>query len=134
MGWLKKLLDGWLTPVQDGRLTPGEPASYDHTLNVAGVSYRRGYPKSLLRLQGSGDRKFFDCELVREPDNPHDRNAVAVHVDNIGKVGYLPRGDAKRFAAMLDRGDLLRARGSVYVKPNHPNSPGVRLWLWEDEP
>ena len=123
---------GWLTKLLGGGLTPDEPASYDYTMKVAGVSHCPGYPQSLLRLRGSGDRKFFDCELVREPANPHDRNAVAVHIDNIGSVGYVPASEAKRFAAMLDRGVLLRVRGSVEVNPNHPNRPGVRLWVWED--
>lgn len=41
---------------------------------------------------------------VREPDNRHDKNAVAVHFGNRGRVGYLSRGDARRAAAEIDAG------------------------------
>lgn len=40
-------------------------------------------------------------QLVREPQNPHDANAVAVHVHGY-QVGYLARQDAARVAAVMD--------------------------------
>ena len=39
--------------------------------------------------------------LVREPENPHDANAIRVEIDG-GTVGYIPRDDAEDFAEMLD--------------------------------
>lgn len=41
--------------------------------------------------------------LVREPKNPHDRNAVQVDVRG-KKVGYLPRDMAAGIAGLIDRG------------------------------
>lgn len=35
--------------------------------------------------------------LQHEPSNPHDTNAISVHVHNVGKVGYLPKTLAERF-------------------------------------
>lgn len=47
--------------------------------------------------------------LVREPDNPHD--ADAVRIDWRGhKLGYLPRAENVAVAQMLDRGERLQAR------------------------
>lgn len=40
--------------------------------------------------------KLATAQLVMEPRNPHDRNAVAVLIGGT-KVGYLPRGDAPGF-------------------------------------
>jgi hypothetical protein len=40
------------------------------------------------------------AHLVPEPDNPWDRNAVAVYVDS-RKVGYLPRESSAAYAALL---------------------------------
>ena len=48
-------------------------------------------------------------ELVREPDNPHDRNAV--RVDWRGrKLGYVPRAENAALAWAMDRGESVRAR------------------------
>jgi len=57
-------------------------------------------------------------ELVREPDNPHDANAV--RVDWRGhKLGYVPRRENAAVAWGLDRGAPLRARVSRLAE--HPN-------------
>lgn len=62
-------------------------------------------------------------ELVREPDNPHDPNAV--RVDWRGrKLGYVPRRDNAAVAWGLDRGAPLRAR--VVRLAEHPN-PARRI-------
>ena len=48
-------------------------------------------------------------ELVREPDNPHDRKAILV--DWRGhKLGYVPRAQNRAVAAALDQGERLVAR------------------------
>lgn len=46
--------------------------------------------------------------LRREPHNPHDGNAVAVHIDG-KRVGYLAREYAQVFAAWSDPLDLTDA-------------------------
>jgi len=48
-------------------------------------------------------------ELSREPDNPHDANAIAVSWRG-RKLGYLPRRENAALAWGLDRGERLRAR------------------------
>jgi hypothetical protein len=69
----------------------------------------------------AGDR----LELVREPDNPYDPNAV--RIDWRGrKLGYLPRHDNAAVARQLDRGAELEARVSR-LKENRNRS--VRLEL-----
>ena len=47
--------------------------------------------------------------LVREPDNPHDSDAIAVHLDG-RKVGYVPRRHNTVLARLLDAGKCLQAR------------------------
>src|SRR5690606_11810408 len=71
--------------------------------------------------------------LVREPDNPHDRSAVAVYVERpkilgiLGggnvQLGYIREGTAKSLAKRLDAGKVVRAAiTSMYAPPNmqHP--------------
>jgi hypothetical protein len=59
----------------------------------------------VLRELKPGDR----LELVREPDNPHDANAVRVEWRGV-KLGYVPRRDNTAVARQLDRGAALEAR------------------------
>ena len=47
-------------------------------------------------------------KLVREPENIHDADAVAVHFQN-EMLGYVPRGENGAIAQMLDRGESLEA-------------------------
>ena len=62
-------------------------------------------------------------ELRREPDNPHDANAVSVCWRG-RKLGYLPRRENAAAAWGLDRGQALRARISRLTQ--HPN-PARRI-------
>jgi hypothetical protein len=47
------------------------------------------------------DRRWFMAVLVREPENPYDSEAVAVHAKGGGKVGYLSRNDARRYGQVF---------------------------------
>jgi hypothetical protein len=62
-------------------------------------------------------------ELVREPDNAHDPNAVRVEWRG-RKLGYVPRRANAALAWGLDRGSRLRARVSRLQE--HPN-PARRI-------
>lgn len=62
-------------------------------------------------------------ELAREPDNPHDANAVSVSWHG-RKLGYVPRRENATLAWALDRGDRLAAR--ISRLSHHPN-PARRL-------
>ena len=58
-------------------------------------------------------------ELVREADNAHDANAVAV-LWRGRKLGYVPRRDNAALAWGLDRGAALRARISALAEHRNP--------------
>jgi hypothetical protein len=66
-----------------------------------------------LKMQ-VGDR----LELIREPDNRHDRNAIRVEWRG-HKLGYVPRAENHSVATALDQGDRLVARISRLTE--HPN-------------
>lgn len=70
--------------------------------NIVGTYHRGPEAQKLLKTATSGTT----CELVREPDNPHDNNAIAVSlVTGSGlpvKVGYIARGVAEIIAPQLD--------------------------------
>ena len=85
--------------------------------NLAGFHYHAA-------AEVFSDLKVGDpLELAREPDNPHDRNAVSLSWRG-HKLGYVPRRDNATLAWSLDRGDRLRARISRVIA--HPN-PARRI-------
>ena len=58
-------------------------------------------------------------ELVREPDNPHDANAVRVEWRG-RKLGYVPRAENAALAWAMDRGEPVRARVSRLAEHRNP--------------
>ena len=66
------------------------------TFKVAGTNKNEG---GFLWSDGSGSME----EVVREPDNEYDKNAIALYVAGL-KGGYVPRGLAKEIAPLIDAG------------------------------
>jgi hypothetical protein len=67
-----------------------------------------------------GEMKVGDgVTLAREPDNPHDANAV--RIDWRGrKLGYLPRAENRTVAAEIDRGGRVEARIAALLPHRNP--------------
>jgi HIRAN domain len=89
-------------------------------LGIVGESYRQDELRALSRrttdasrfradlvdfaaevADDEPERRWFLAVLVREPDNPKDPDAVAVHAEGGGKLGYLKREDARRYAQVF---------------------------------
>ena len=92
--------------VDDGR--------YFVPTNVAGVSYRQEAVSSCFEEQS--------ITLVRDPSNPHDKNAIMVFAGN-EHIGFIPRDMNKGFAEYMDSGRNLDAEihkiiGGTSDKPN----------------
>lgn len=85
----------------------------DEDLEVVGEA---NYQATLWQLcgavQGERVRHAVHATLVREPSNPYDPNAVAVHVQG-RVVGYLKREDAARYAPGIEH--LTRQYGTVML-------------------
>lgn len=69
------------------------------------AGFRHYQAADVWREMSTGER----LELVREPDNPYDANAVRVEWRG-RKLGYIPRRDNAVVARQLDRGAALEAR------------------------
>lgn len=68
-------------------------------------------------------------DLVREPDNRHDRRAVAIHWRG-QRLGYLPAFENTAVAQMLDRGLPLQAGILALAESSNPwRRVRVRVWL-----
>ena len=69
------------------------------------AGFRHYHGVEVLRDLKPGDR----LELVREPENRHDPNAVRVDWRGV-TLGYVPRRDNASVARQMDRGTALEAR------------------------
>lgn len=47
-------------------------------------------------------------EIVREPNNPYDTNAIALYTTNKNKLGYIPKSQNNKIAKCIDSGDILK--------------------------
>ena len=109
--------------------------------SVTGFNYE-GRADYILRHIQAGS----SLQLIREPSNRYDRQAVAVYHNN-HKIGYIPRRkgwvsasldegdehDVKVFEVDVDEGDIL----GIYIQitiardgPRRPPSFLTRLWRW----
>jgi hypothetical protein len=61
--------------------------------------------QSLVKALRAGE----ELRLVREPNNPYDKYAIAIFRSTGGQLGYLPRGD-RRLADHIDMGGAVTAR------------------------
>ena len=79
---------------------------------IAGmVHHNRGEEIQALPAEG-------ELHLQREPGNPHDGRAIAVHWRE-RRIGYVPRRENTALAALMDAGKLLSAR----LLPSVPKCP-----------
>jgi hypothetical protein len=90
---------------------------------LAGFQHHDG--ENLWRYVTVGDR----LELRREPDNPHDRNAIRVDW-NGRKLGYIPADQNRTTALMLDNHITLEARiGGLERHTNPWRRVAVEVWM-----
>lgn len=97
---------------------------------VAGVSKRRANKRLRKLIRGTGRR----IELIRDPNNRHDRNAIMVIArwddksgrHKSGQIGWVPR-DIAEFIARKHRDVPIGAKITMMFRPRSDKSAGIRL-------
>lgn len=101
--------DLWLADRKRGKLiAPGNRRLQSlglYSLNL------RGWKNYEARIRRALLRPADEVELIREPSNPYDANAVYVSAPKApGVLGYINKGLAKRVTKLLEAGTVLEAR------------------------
>lgn len=107
-------LDFWFgsKPTEKTRLHPGR----GWTVEVVGESNFQSAIAGHYRRSGGVDSDLkCEAELVPEPTNPHDENAIPVQIGGL-TVGYLPRDRAKEYRAQIAKLPQLNAAISCSAK------------------
>lgn len=89
----------------DEEIAMYEPSKHISTFHIAGFQHYDG-ALVLEKLKAGAP-----LELVIEPDNPHDPNAIQVRFEGV-KLGYVPASENKDMALMMFYGhaDVYEAR------------------------
>jgi len=95
------------TPTGRIPLGPGEDFHFDI---VGAGSYLATLRKAAGDRLANGETVVLTALVIPEPNNQYDPNAIAVHLEGFGKVGYFSRGDAEEWRAVAQ---ALIARGAV---------------------
>ena len=70
------------------------------TVRLAGVSFRNAQQN----IRQFGCAAIGTYAVIREPDNPHDTNAIQISLVGVWFMGYLPAKLAQILAPMIDAG------------------------------
>lgn len=87
---------------------------------------------SLQKILREGD----ELVIVREPNNEHDANAIAVYretgwlIKNRQKIGFIPGSDAQEIAPIMDAGNRFTGVIDQIVRSKELYMEGARLKIW----
>jgi hypothetical protein len=94
-----------------------------------------GFARKVAEREPNG--RWFRAVLVREPDNEHDENVIAVHADGVGQVGYLSSYDAisyQGFFEALATHGISVASCPAFVIRGEPSKPTYSVMLCLSSP
>jgi single-stranded-DNA-specific exonuclease len=100
--------------------------SFGFNTKIVGVTFE-GRQDSIAGMQ-PGDA----LELVRQPENAFDANAVAVHLGQL-QIGFLKKAIAARIAPNIDAGERYRAEVK-HITGGGTRSVGVNIWVTRERP
>lgn len=119
--------------IETGDPIPQVPEGME-VVPVVGLTFVEGYPRNILSVgdlhrdpSRGGD---IIVQLVRNPGNKYDSNAIEVRLDN-RMLGHLPKEVAARIAPKIDSGEVkyLATIYQVRISPDNPNQPGLDVLL-----
>lgn len=106
--------------------TPFERDIYLFDTYVAGTTHIEGIDDLAASLR-DGDRLVF----YREPDNPHDPQAIRIETLEEEKIGYVPRRDNVVFSRLMDAGKLLFATIAAKEMRGNWLKVDIKIYLHE---
>lgn len=90
---------------------------------VRGFSYYDG-PKIITEINQNGQ-----VELVREPQNPYDKRAIALYFNQM-KIGYLPQESNKTLSILMDT-EMLEFHAEItHIEPDASDWEKIRVAVY----
>ena len=100
--------------------------SFGFNTKIVGVTFE-GRQDLIAGLQPGQE-----LELVRQPENAYDPNAVAVHYGRL-QLGFVRKAIAARIAPNIDAGERYRAE-IKHITGGGTRSVGVNIWVTRERP
>lgn len=87
--------------------------------NVSGVTFenRQGLLNSIARKYGY--EGINQITFIPEPNNDYDPNALKVKFEEVGVIGYVPKGRAVEISDILNRNDYIFKWNIEYYEKSH---------------
>ncbi len=113
---------------------PSDKATIPRSMStkVVGLSFVPAYPNNLYDLNRQAEEgSVWELELIREPNNTHDANAIVVRVAvDMEVLGHVPAALAARLAPEIDGGATWKVtKWQVLVAFGHESNPGLTIDL-----
>jgi hypothetical protein len=103
------------------------------TTKIVGLTFQKEYPSNVFALSASLATEDDSLEMVREPNNQYDPNAIVVN-KNGKMIGHLPKNIAQFVAPQMDSGiEWYAVIESIVISQDNPDNPGVKMTLWSEE-
>jgi len=109
---------------RDPYATIGDATEFN--TKIVGVSFERR--QDLIGGLAPG----LELILERQPDNPHDRNAIAVRY-GVLQIGFIKKEIAARIAPNIDAGERYRAEVK-HLTGGGTKTAGVNIWVTREQP
>jgi hypothetical protein len=122
LDFLKLLLGTGLVAAIPKIASPATKKTKLMSCHIAGFPYYDG-PKLLPALKSG-----VPLSLVREPENPYDSYAIALHYRG-RKIGFVPRVRNRMLARVMDEG-LMEVTSEITDNDNSYDFPGIRVTIF----
>ncbi len=108
--------------MRNSEISPPTPEDFSYEESVVGMRFRR---ESLAAVQ---HLKVGDCLFLRrEPDNPHDKNAIRAETESGIHIGYIPAIRAENIAPILDTLKEQVTARITWMGGNLPTDPYIKV-------
>ena len=100
-------------------------------IKLAGVSFNRGDDKTQHNIDVVTRCNSVPMELVREPGNSHDTNAIRVVAWKMFHLGYIPAHYNKQLSILMDGGEKFEVINHQRHQHSHHKTLGISIELKE---
>ena len=99
------------------------------TTKIVGLTFNDNYPHNVFAIASDFALGDDSLDLVREPDNEFDSNAVAIY-KNSEKLGHISKKMASFLAPQMDAGiEYSCFVEGIVISQDNPDNPGIKVTI-----
>lgn len=100
------------------------------TTKIVGLTFNDDYPNNVFAIASGFALGDDSLDLVREPNNEFDPNAISVYKDG-KKLGHISKKMAGFVAPQMDCGiEYNCSVEGIVISQDNPDNPGIKITIW----